>query len=57
MNRLSEMARLQGIPLFATVPRDVRLRHVATCTFRSGLAQSEYHVDTGAGSRALKPLW
>jgi len=33
-----------GIPLFGTLPHDVRLRHVATRHFPSGLVQSEYHV-------------
>jgi dihydrofolate reductase len=34
----------EGIPLFGLLPRDIRLRHVATRAFRSGLVQSEYHV-------------
>jgi dihydrofolate reductase len=33
-----------GIPLFGTLPRDVRLRHIATRHYPSGLVQSEYHV-------------
>ena len=33
-----------GIPLFGVLPRDVRLRHVATRQYASGLVQSEYHV-------------
>jgi dihydrofolate reductase len=33
-----------GIPLFGILPRDVRLRHVATRPYPSGLVQSEYHV-------------
>ncbi len=33
-----------GIPLFGTLPRDVRLRHVATRHYPSGLVQSEYQV-------------
>jgi dihydrofolate reductase len=33
-----------GIPLFGTLPHDVRLRHVATRPFPSGLVQSEYVV-------------
>src|SRR5437588_3834029 len=33
-----------GIPLFGSLPRDIRLRHVATRHFPSGLVQSEYHV-------------
>ncbi|MBP1773380.1 MAG: Bifunctional deaminase-reductase domain protein [Holophagaceae bacterium] len=34
----------EGIPLFGVLPRDIRLRHVATRAFPSGLVQSEYHV-------------
>lgn len=34
----------QGIPLFGALPRDVRLRHVATRSYASGLVQSEYEV-------------
>lgn len=33
-----------GIPLFGPLPRDIRLRHVATRHFPSGLVQSEYQV-------------
>ena len=33
-----------GIPLFGTLPRDVRLQHVATEHYPSGLVKSEYHV-------------
>lgn len=33
-----------GIPLFGALPRDVRLRHVATRAYASGLVQSEYVV-------------
>jgi dihydrofolate reductase len=34
----------EGIPLFGALPADVRLRHVATRAFASGLVQSEYRV-------------
>lgn len=34
----------QGIPLFGALPRDVRLLHVATRHYPSGLVQSEYLV-------------
>ena len=34
----------EGIPLFGTLPRDVRLRHVATEHFATGLVKSEYQV-------------
>lgn len=33
-----------GIPLFGSLPADVKLRHVATRSFASGLVQSEYDV-------------
>ncbi len=33
-----------GVPLFGTLPHDVRLRHVATRHYPSGLVQSEYEV-------------
>lgn len=34
-----------GIPLFGALPHDVRLRHIATRSYSSGLVQSEYRVD------------
>ena len=34
----------EGVPLFGTLPRDVRLHHVATRHYPSGLVQSEYQV-------------
>jgi dihydrofolate reductase len=34
----------EGIPLFGSLPGDVRLRHVATRHYPSGLVQSEYLV-------------
>ncbi|HJQ38267.1 MAG TPA: dihydrofolate reductase family protein [Thermoanaerobaculia bacterium] len=33
-----------GIPLFGPLPHDVRLRHVMTRSYPSGLVQSEYDV-------------
>jgi len=33
-----------GIPLFGSLPRDVRLRHVATQHYASGLVKTEYFV-------------
>jgi len=33
-----------GIPLFASLPQDVPLRHIATRSYPSGLVQSEYEV-------------
>ena len=38
-----------GIPLFGALPHDIRLRHVATRSFPSGLVSSEYEV-AGSGS-------
>lgn len=34
-----------GIPLFGPLPRDIRLRHVATRSYTGGLVQSEYEID------------
>jgi dihydrofolate reductase len=34
----------EGIPLFGSLPRDVRLRHIATQQYQSGLVKSEYQV-------------
>jgi dihydrofolate reductase len=36
----------EGVPLFGTLPHDVRLRHVATRHYPSGLVRSEYQVDS-----------
>jgi dihydrofolate reductase len=33
-----------GVPLFGALPRDIRLRHVTTRQYPSGLVSSEYHV-------------
>jgi dihydrofolate reductase len=33
-----------GIPLFGSLPQDIRLRHVATRSYPSGLVSSEYQV-------------
>jgi dihydrofolate reductase len=33
-----------GTPLFGSLPHDIRLRHVATRHYPSGLVQSEYHL-------------
>jgi len=34
----------EGIPLFGSLAHDVKLRHVATQTYKSGLVKSEYEV-------------
>jgi dihydrofolate reductase len=34
----------EGIPLFGTLPRDIKLRHVATQHYASGLVKTEYQV-------------
>jgi dihydrofolate reductase len=36
----------EGIPLFGSLPHDVRLQHVATRHYPSGLVQSEYALGT-----------
>jgi dihydrofolate reductase len=34
----------EGIPLFGSLPRDIRLSHIATRTYPGGMVQSEYHI-------------
>ncbi len=34
----------EGIPLFGSLPRDVRLRHIKTQEYRGGLVKSEYQI-------------
>jgi dihydrofolate reductase len=34
----------QGIPLFGSLPADVKLEHISTKTYRPGLVTSEYRV-------------
>lgn len=47
-----------GVPLFGTLPGDIRLRHVATRHFPSGLVQSEYHLGGVSGrDEELSPHW
>ena len=38
----------EGIPLFGSLPRDIRLEHVATRSYPSGLVQSEYRIASGS---------
>jgi dihydrofolate reductase len=33
-----------GIPLFGSLTRDIRLSHIATRTYSGGMVQSEYHI-------------
>ena len=35
----------EGIPLFGSLPKDLRLRHIATRQYKTGLVQSEYQVE------------
>lgn len=35
-----------GIPLFGPVPRDIGLRHIATRSYKGGLVQSEYEIES-----------
>jgi len=37
----------EGIPLFGALPRDIRLHHVMTRHYPSGLVQSEYRIVAG----------
>ena len=34
----------QGIPLFGSLPHDIRLSHIETRTFPGGMVQSEYRI-------------
>jgi dihydrofolate reductase len=34
----------EGVPLFGSLPHDLRLRHIATQSYASGLVKSEYEV-------------
>jgi dihydrofolate reductase len=34
----------EGIPLFGAIPHDIRLRHIATKSYPSGLVSSEYQI-------------
>jgi dihydrofolate reductase len=34
----------EGIPLFGSLAHDVKLRHVETTSYKSGLVKSEYEV-------------
>jgi dihydrofolate reductase len=34
----------EGVPLFGRLPHDIRLHHVGTRQYSSGLVQSEYHI-------------
>ncbi len=45
-----------GIPLFGSLPSDIRLTHIATRSFPSGLVQSEYHIPDATKTEIL-PLW
>ena len=36
----------EGIPLFGSLPHDIRLSHIATRMYPGGMVQSEYHIVT-----------
>lgn len=36
----------EGIPLFGRLPHDIRLEHVETRSYRSGLVRSEYRISS-----------
>jgi|SRR5215510_4561270 len=49
---------IRSHPLFGAPPNNVRLRHVATRHFPSGLVQSEYYIEEALGQdEDLLPLW
>jgi dihydrofolate reductase len=35
----------EGIPLFGSLPADIRLTHIATTSYKGGLVKSEYSVE------------
>jgi dihydrofolate reductase len=43
----------QGIPLFGSLPQDVKLRHISTQTYASGLVKSEYEVAVPASAQRV----
>ena len=45
-----------GIPLFGALPHDIRLQHVATRHYASGLVQTEYHLATEHDRHGAAPL-
>ena len=42
----------EGIPLFGSLPSDVKLSHIATTSYKTGLVKSEYSVVTAASRDA-----
>ncbi len=44
-----------GIPLFGSVPHDIRLRHLATRCYNGGLVQSEYEMEAWEDGKKRKP--
>jgi len=34
----------EGIPLFGSVPQDIKLRHIGTRQYKSGLVKSDYEL-------------
>lgn len=45
----------RGIPLFGPLPHDVKLRHVRSRTFRGGMVQNTYAVETSGDAAPRKP--
>ena len=44
----------EGIPLFGSLPHDIRLRHISTRCYKGGLVQSEYDVAAPQRARPRK---
>ena len=36
----------EGVPLFGSLPLDIRFRHISSRTYPGGMVQSKYHVVT-----------
>jgi len=45
----------EGIPLFGPLPKDIKLEHVATRTYKGGLVQSEYQPAPAAKGMRTRP--
>jgi len=44
-----------GMPLFGPLPHDIRLRHLATRTYRGGLVQNEYEIAPRTPAKKRNP--
>jgi len=44
----------EGIPLFGSLPSDVKLRHIATTSYKTGLVKSEYSIEKATSPASAK---